>query len=233
MKIAIIDDNSHWRTQAQDLIRQHYYNTDFDLDIYENGEQYLKSRICYDISFVDIEMPVIDGFKTISKAREYNADGIFIIMTTHLEMSRKGFHVNAFRYIDKADLENEINEALTSAALLMSRYETIKVNIINAGVHELTLNDIIYIETEKHYIVVHTTDNTIKCSDRISDIEESLCSKWFFRSHKTYIVNLDKVAGIRNMKAVMSNDDIVDIAHRRFTEFKRAYINRHFDCANG
>jgi len=85
MRIAIVDDEMHWRTTAKQLVSQHYSNVEVDVDIYESGEEYLDSKIQYDISFVDIEMYGIDGFETIERARAYNPDGVYIILTSICE----------------------------------------------------------------------------------------------------------------------------------------------------
>ena len=112
MRIAIIDDEMYWRTTAEQIVIQHYSNVEVIIDTYQSGKQYLNSKIQYDISFVDIEMSGVDGFETIEKARTYNQDGVYIILTTHTEMSRKGYLVNAFRYIDKINLTDEMIEAM-------------------------------------------------------------------------------------------------------------------------
>ena len=57
------------------------------VDLYSSGEEYLEKEEIYDVTFVDIEMPGIDGFETIRRARKYNANGIYIILTNHIEMS--------------------------------------------------------------------------------------------------------------------------------------------------
>ena len=139
MKLAIIDDEQHWRYSAEQIVSKYYANVEVNIDIYENGEQYLKSKVKYDISFVDIEMPGVDGFTTIERAREYNSEGIFIILTTHTEMSRKGYLVNAFRYIDKIKLVDEMLEAMRSAEILFRRNRKIEVNITDVGIRKLVL----------------------------------------------------------------------------------------------
>ena len=142
MRIAVIDDKEYWRELASNKIKQYYKGKNVEIDMYENGISYLKSGQQYDISFVDIEMAGLDGFDTISEARKNNQDGIYIILTTHAELSRKGYRVNAFRYIDKTELD-EIPEAIKSAELLMGRNETIAVNVIDAGKLEIMLKNII------------------------------------------------------------------------------------------
>lgn len=232
MKIAIIDDELHWRESAEGFLRQYYSDINVEIDIFECGEKYIKNRKLYDISLVDIEMSGIDGFETIDKARLYNPDGIFIILTTHTEMSRKGYLVNAFRYIDKLNLDEELNEAMKAAEPLLGRNEKITVNVIGDGPRKIILKNILYIETEKHYIVIHTKKGEIRCSDQISDIAEKLDSTWFYRCHNTYIVNLDEISRINQTFLHMTDGNVIEVSARKESGFKKAYLNRQYKCGN-
>lgn len=233
MKIAIIDDEQYWRHSAEQIVSKYYANVEVNIDIYEEGEQYLKSKVKYDISFVDIEMPGVDGFTTIERARDYNPEGIFIILTTHTEMSRKGYLVNAFRYIDKIDLVDELIEAMRSAEILLGRNRKIEVNITDVGIRKLVLKDIIYIETEKHHILVHTNEKIIKCNNTMKEMEAILDASWFFRCHNSYIVNLDEISRVDKKIIYLKNGDNIDIAQRKVAEFNKAYLKRQYECGNG
>lgn len=232
MKIAIIDDETFWRECAENIVRQYYGDVKIDIDVFESGAKYLETREFYDITLVDIEMPVIDGFETISKAREYNREGLFIILTTHIELSRRGYFVNAFRYVDKTNIKAEINEAIKSAEILFGRNEKVYVNVIGEGQRELVLKNILYIETEKHYRLVHTTNGIVRCSNSMEDIEDILGGKWFFRCHNAYIVNLDEITKIEDTMIYMSNGNNIDVSVRKLPSFRKAYVNRQFECAN-
>ena len=65
MKIAIVDDDASWRERIEQEIVRYGGNSKMQIDVYESGEQYIKSRKQYDISFIDIEMTGMDGFDTI------------------------------------------------------------------------------------------------------------------------------------------------------------------------
>ena len=231
MRISIVDDDKKWLDRIEKEIVKLYADSDFKIDTFVCGEDYLASDEKYDISFIDIEMPGIDGFDTISKAQASGKEGLYIILTTHAEMSRKGYRVNAFRYIDKVHLE-ELQEAIDSAIIVLGRNEKIKVNTIGTGEREIVLKNIIYIETEKHYVKVHTKQDIIKCSNTMKELEDMLQDKWFCRCHNVFIVNLDEITRIEDRVAYLSNGDDIDISHRKMSEFKKLYIDRQYECAN-
>lgn len=231
MKIAIIDDSKNWRQKIKEEIFRYLDISDEDIDMYSGGEQYLESQKKYDISFVDIEMAGIDGFETISSARKYNPDGFYIILTTHEELSRKGYIVNAFRYIYKMKLE-ELDEAISAIQVLQERNKTIEVSVIGGGIKELELKNIIFFETEKHYILVHTKQGVLKCNNNMRDIENMLPNQWFYRCHKTYIINLDEIKRIDRKIVYLNDGNDVDISRRKVNQFKEIYFNRQYKQLN-
>lgn len=130
MNIAIVDDETHWRNIVKAEVEKIYNSKEICIDIFRDGITYLKSEKQYEVSFIDIEMPDMDGFQVIECAKEANNDGIYIILTTHTEMSRKGYLVNAFRYIDKSNMSKEIVEAINAAEVLLRRNDNIEINIV-------------------------------------------------------------------------------------------------------
>ena len=231
MRISIVDDEAYWRDLIGKEILRYDIDHDMEIDAYQSGEEYLKSEKQYDLSFVDVEMPGMDGFETISKARLKDPDGIYAFLTTHLEMSRKGYLVNAFRYIDKTKLE-ELQEAIHYARILLGRNQKIDVTVIGGGPHKVVLKNIIYIETEGHYIVIHTRQGSFKCSNKMQDIESLLPPNCFSRCHKAYIVNLDEITHMDNRIVYLSDGSNIDVSRRKIVKFRKDYLNRQYECAN-
>ena len=87
-------------------------------------------------------------------------------------------------------------------------------------------------ETQKHYILVHTKHGTIQCNNKMQEIEKVLPENWFFRCHNAFIINLDEISHIKGRIVYLSNGADADISHRKVKEFKKVYFDRQFDCAN-
>lgn len=233
MKIAVVDDMELYRDKAKSCIRKYYGNdADINIDCYESGEDYLSSGIRYDISLIDIEMKGIDGFETIREIRRKYPESIYMILTTHTEMCDRGYLVNAYRYINKEKMEELINEALSSAEILLERNKKIEINIIGEGIGKISLKDIIYVEGSNHNIIIHMKQGAKRCNCSMKELEEALCDKWFFRCHKSFIVNLDEVENFKNLIVYMKDGSDLDIAQRKLGEFKKVYLKRIYDCGN-
>lgn len=100
MKIAVVEDEIKWQLIVQREIRK-YYGDNIQIKVFSCGDELLREEKEYQIIFMDIEMPGRDGFIVSKEYLCKFPDTLIIIMTTHTELSRLGYRVNTFRYIDK------------------------------------------------------------------------------------------------------------------------------------
>lgn len=233
MRIAIVDDEEIWRTKTEEEIRAYNFGDYTEIEKYASGENFLKGEKEYNIVFLDVEMHRIDGFQTATAYGAKFPNTIIVILTTHTELSRKGYRVNAFRYIDKANMEEEIQEALMSAELVLKRNQTIEVEVAGLGKMPIVLSDIIYVESINHIINIHTEAEVLSSyAIRMNELEGRLLEFGFFRCHKSYIVNLDKIRDFSRTEIVMKDGSSILVSVRKYQELKRRYLEYKFKYAN-
>ncbi len=113
MKIAICDDEQIFRdTLYKKLVK---YNKTFEIKEFRTGRELIDSRIKFDIIFLDIEMPELNGMDTAKKLRKLSVGSIIIFLTSHIECIQDAFKVKAFRFLSKPVQEDALNEALEEA----------------------------------------------------------------------------------------------------------------------
>lgn len=231
MRIAVVDDEQFWREKIV-LSIEDISDDRNDIDIFKNGEEYLKSGNEYELIFVDIDMGEKDGFDTINEAREKGQKGRFVILTTHTEFSMKGYRVNAFRYIDKANMQEGMQELFDTLIKIEASDKTVVIPIMKDENIEVKIRDIIYVETKGYHITVHTIEANIDSRMRMADLEILLDDEMIFRCHNSFIVNLNKVKSYDKHFLYLINDDKVEVAKRRYVEFRRRYMKSKFSRAN-
>lgn len=192
MKIAIVDDLKNWQQAVESLVKSYLGEKAKDIDVFSSGEAFNYEKK-YDVVFLDIEMPGIDGFETARRYKENYENAIIIFLTTHTELSRKGYMVSAFRYIDKANMEEEIQEALQAIEALQRREHHVTFRVLYVGEISVPVKKILYIETEKRNVLIHTKEEDYISNRQIESLEEELKDLGFFRSHKSYLVNLENI----------------------------------------
>ena len=105
MVIAVLDDEVFWRGKAIESIRT-VLGDDTVIEQYDSGEKFLSENKQYDIVFYDIDMGTgrLDGFQVCCEYSKMYPDSCSIILTSYTQYARKGYVVNAFRYIDKGNM---------------------------------------------------------------------------------------------------------------------------------
>ena len=152
MRIAVCDDEEKFRNQARDMVDKLAGSLDVVVDAYSDGNQLLAAfdKKPYDVLFLDIEMPVMDGITLAKKLRE-RSDSIYIVfLTGHVEYALEGYEVNALRYLTKPVQEEKLREVLR---FVMDQNTSKKQLMIKEDGEELLLNiaDIIYFEAQNQY----------------------------------------------------------------------------------
>ena len=102
IRIAICDDDSIGRGLLQESLEYLLQENNLQADIssYCSGQELLREQNRYDILFLDIRMPKINGIRTAEKYREWYEDTIIIFLTSYEDYVFEGYKVNAFRYLD-------------------------------------------------------------------------------------------------------------------------------------
>ncbi|AJA47170.1 accessory gene regulator protein A [Clostridium pasteurianum DSM 525 = ATCC 6013] len=166
----------------------------------------------------------MNGIRLGEQIRELDSLGFIIFTTTHLEMSYLAFKykVEAMDYVIKEDYDfkQRIESCLLKAYNTYYKgnhkegYISIKedTRIIN-----IKLCDILFIETTgvAHRIRVHEENRQFEFYGNLKDIQKKLTSN-FYRCHKSYIVNKDKIEeiDIKNNKIIMVNGEECYVSFR-------------------
>ena len=231
MKIAIVDDQEMWRVCVEELLKKYYGQNVPKIDHFDCGEDFYNQEK-YDVVFLDIEMGQMDGFETAKYYKQNNSDAIIIFLTTHDELSRQGYLVDAFRYIIKSNIEVELEEALNSIEDMHRRNQVIQFHVINMGTMCIKVKDILFIETEKRNVVIHTREHDYISNIKMEDLEEELRELGFFRCHKSYLINLDHVHKFDKFNVYFIDNKRALVSTRKYAELKDRYFEQKFKIAN-
>ena len=226
LSIAICDDNAYVCAQLKDFCAKFLGNSiNYELLVFNNGSKLISYKRKIDILFLDIEMPVLNGFDAARELKKRNQEICIIFITSHAEMMQDAFKVKAFRYLVKPVNMKDMKESLIDAIKDIS--DGIKVFIdcntsdgkIDIIVYE---KNIIYIESIGDSTVIYTLNQGDLISRKtLKYWTVTLTEPAFFQTHKSFIVSLAHVAGIRKSSVITMDGKELPLAKRKVTAFKK------------
>lgn len=179
----------------------------------------------FDAIFLDVEIGDWNGIDVAERVRQYDSQVPVVYISGHIEYSPSGYLVNAFRYLLKNDLDSTFDECMEA---LLNHFNSIPESItITFGVdsHEVKLEDIVYIESEKRILVFHANNAEIyRCYAAITSMEERLHAKGFLRIQKSYLVNMAYVWQIKNYQVVLRGGTTLQATRHNFRKLQQAYM---------
>lgn len=231
LQVIICDDNLAYRDKLKKIIENTILRENLDLDVTlctgepEEVINYIEENSITGIYFLDVDLKSnINGIRLGEKIRDLDSQGFIIFTTIHMEMSYLAFKykVEAMDYVikDDDDFKYRINSCLIKAYNAYyknnSKEEYITVNEDSRIVY-IKLSDILFIETTgtAHKIRVHEENRQIEFYGNLKDMQKKLTSN-FYRCHKSYIVNKDKIHEIdrKSNKIIMTNGEECYVSFR-------------------
>ncbi len=192
--------------------------------------------------FLDIEMPRMNGFEMLNELSEKNFHIIFT--TAYDQYAIKAIKYAAFDYLLKPiDIEElkaavskidaaESNQTKNQVELLQQNLQHPKKQLNKLAIATLDglqfydINDIVHLEANSNYTIIYFTNKTkVTASRTLKEFEELLPADIFFRTHHSYLINLNYIK--RYIKGdggqiEMQNGTYVDVSRRKKEEFLKA-----------
>jgi two-component system, LytTR family, response regulator len=198
-----------------------------------------------ELVFLDIEMPLENGFKLFDYFDDINFEVIFLTAYRHyaidaIKYSAFDYILKPLNFIDLRDVISryEKKKGKDDRAL---RVNTLMGNL-NSGQelqHKVALptltgyqlekiNNIIYCEADENYTRIFTIKGEIIMVCRtLKVVEELLPSDYFFRIHKSYVVNLNYIKSYDRSHIIqLENGTTLEVASRRNEEFLRVLTKK-------
>lgn len=223
MKIAICDDEVNFQKVLREKLEEYYGILEVEVEVFFSGmdfmDRFMNHPLEYQMIFMDIEMPGMDGIDTSKQIRKINQSIPIIFLTSHTEMAMEGYEVDAFRFLDKPLRMERLVKTLRdfdSLRLLDSKIE------LQVGEITLLVNwmEIQYVQSENVYINVYIKNTRYLIRKKLSDIEEEMPKQMFYKPHRSYLINLGFVKSFDGKKIMMKNGYEIPLSREKKNEFK-------------
>lgn len=225
VKLAVCDDEPEMINSLLSRLRTYYAN-DCIIMTYSDGASLISehSRERFDAIFLDIAMPGLNGMEIAEKIRENDRHVKIIFVSNRKELAYKGYIYDAFRFVRKSNLDEELREAVSSLndALLFQNeklaFKTDTGDVVRAA------KEIQYFEADGHIIFLVCKDRTIRINGTLQDYEERLKNIGFIRTHKGFLVNFRYIHSVEKNAVILTCGTRIPLSRKRIKETK-AKIN--------
>ncbi len=157
-----------------------------------------------DVIFLDINMPDMNGISLGKIITKIYPNIKIVFITAYKDYAVDAFEIKAFDYLLKPYSENRIRSLLKSlvniktevtSSIKNNNLKKITVNI-DEKLYVLSLDDIDYIEAAEKETLIFSNQKKYISKVKISKWEEMLLGNNFYRCHRSFIINLDKITEI-------------------------------------
>ena len=223
MRIAVCDDEELFRIEFKSILDKVLVNSEYDIDTFSGGSSLYEAFIKepFDLVFLDIEMPGIDGITLAKRLRAVSENVNIVFLTSHIEYALEGYEVNALRYLVKPVDINKLGEVLKYIQDKKNNSRQIMVKQEGEDI-VIDLSDVIYIESMDKNVRIVTSKKEYITRYNISDYEEELKNNGFFRIHRSYLISLSKVKKIVKNDVVMDGDISLPVSRSNVKALKEA-----------
>lgn len=198
MKCILVDDEALALLRLENLLAELNENVEI-VQKCSNGVEAIQQINMYrpDVVFLDIKMPEVDGFAVVEGL---SYEPIIIFTTAFDEHALKAFQVKALRYLLKPIKRDELKEAISFIETKMVHQSKKKTIIVKEMGKQLVLpiDKIELISTSNRIVFIHFEGKKIIADKGMDEYESILPKSDFFRTHRSFIVNINFVEQVQN-----------------------------------
>lgn len=227
-KVAICDDDAAQRSYLAEIVAAWAVRNHCLVEVkqYPEAESFLfeyEAEKDFDILLLDVEMPGMTGTALARAVRRDNRLVQIVFITGFYEYFSDGFDVSALHYLIKPVDEKKLFPVLDKAADNLSCHQrSVLVSTSEADV-KIPLADILYVEAENVYVVVHTARGNYRTRCSLAKFAEQL-DETFFKVHRSFVVGLKDIVKITRTQITMSNGDTVPISRGMYDGIHAALV---------
>ena len=224
IEIALIENDKEDEDRFNKIVNDYFrsINEACNITVYGSSEAFLDAyNGQFQIVFMDIELPGMNGMDAAKKLREKDEGVLLIFLTNLAHYAIAGYEVNAADYILKPLKADAFRLKIPKVLAIIKQNHQKKLTVMTKGdVHTFTTDDLYYVEVLSHRLYYHTKKGVFDVRGTISDAERELFNYDFRRCNNSLLVNLKHVSSIEGNNAKVG-PDLLPISRPK----KKTFVN--------
>lgn len=228
INIAICDDEIEQLDIIECLIKENLAQTKFSCQLirFSKGSELIDMAQKEKLSavFLDIDMPEMNGIEVARELAKDNKNMRIFFISNHENMVFEAIHVRPMRFIRKRYMESELAEAVCFLARELTK-ESRVINFTSGKTsHELKCGEIIYIESEGHYLRIISESGVVRIRGKISEYVQELKEHYFLQVQKGILLNMKYISAMKGEKVFLRSGEDFTISRGNRDEIKREFL---------
>ncbi|NCB29969.1 MAG: response regulator transcription factor [Clostridia bacterium] len=234
LKIAICDDTDCDRDAVGNALHTYVSEEHINCSI-TAFDSAAKVLACsgFDLYFLDIMMPLMDGMCLAQKLRDLYPDCGIVFITSSADYAVCGYNVDAVGYLLKPLRQGQLHSTFRR---VFSRYapQTLELTIHGSQV-DTPISTILFMESQLRNTVIYLKNgDPVFLHQKLEDVwKEAQMHNAFVRCHKSFVVNLDCVLQMENNSFRLIDGTEVPISRSARADSKAAYYRRKMRTGGG
>ena len=233
MRFAVVDDEPGILKQIPSLIRQYASDMMLETDTFNSSSEFLsaytKHKHKYDVLFLDIDMPQMNGFELAEYLRANHDLVPIVYITARDDLMIQAFRYKALGFVRKQHIDSELPFALSTVMKELhidnDTIDLTETRSFGGRTYHISVKEIMYIENDHHNVNIHKTDGqiiTVRCP--LSYFIEHEKFHHFTLISTGVIVNLSLIE-LSEDAVLFSNGEKLFISRRKISSVRAAYLN--------
>ncbi len=240
LRIAICDDERGMVSSIHKLIEQNAIIHDgsvikeggIQIDDYLKGSHLLQAMedgSFYNLIYLDIEMPDIDGITLARKIRDQDEQVLLVYVSSHEKYMIDLFEVSPFRFIRKPVEKDVFDKILGEAMKKMLGSQSYFTYESGWNECRILIRDIYYFESSGRQVSIVTESGRETFYGKLDEIEKRIneMDKCFIRIHQSYLINPEKVFKVGTGEIELANKAVLPISKKRQKEVNAQYLKQY------
>lgn len=187
----------------------------------------------YDMLFLDIDMPKLNGIELSRKLRRQGSRALLVFISDKDEMVFQTFEVQPFRFVRKSRFDKELSGLVRALCMEFQKQKGVTIQIEEQHsdrIFSLNVNDILYVEAQRKNCRVVTTGGDLDIRYRLDDFRKELEPQGFLQPHRSYLVNVRYIYRIEKDYILLDNRETIPLSRGRADSVRQDFIRLSNDA---
>lgn len=218
-RILIVEDTPEAEAALQGHLDHYAKEHAIDLQVtwHKSAFEVAGGDAHFDLIFLDIDLPGIDGMEAAGLMRNFDPDTPIIFVTNLAQYAVKGYEVDALDFVVKPVNYADFRLKMDKAIRTMERRGTRSVSISADGsLRILAIPDIVYVDVSNHDLAYHLSDGEVVVArGSLSKLEANLAGTSFVRVSNSCLVNMAHIRQIKGADIRLSTGEVIWFSRSR------------------